>query len=381
MDLLTQQLLHLNLISGIGPAFVEHLLQATQGAATVDFYSWKVSDFISVGISPNKAKLVVEGLADTKTLHKELRALDTQNVEVIAITDPAYPELLKEIYLPPFILYCRGNKNLLKTNSLAVVGSRAADNYGKRVVSMLLPSLIEYGLTIVSGGATGIDTFAHAQTLECKGNTVVVLGSGLLQLYPPSNRKLFDTIVENNGLIITPFSLHTQPAPGNFPARNRIIAGISQGCLVVQAGEKSGARITAMFALEQGRDVFAVPGAVDNQLSYGCHALISQGATLVQSSDDILRQLDPSWQKSVAVNSPGAQEDLQSSFQPAVLAEHSGDDQSTENKVLRLCKTPVAFDALLASLGLSAEELQHLLFMHQIEGRIEQTMAGLWKSL
>ncbi len=368
MDTITRQILHASLIEGIGPAAIQLIFAAHP---QVNFYELGVSDCMRYGLSEQKAQLLVRGLADQKLLETELALIGRYNIEIISLIDPCYPPLLKEIYLPPAILYYQGNRSALLQQSLAIVGSRKADNYGKRVIDMLLPPLVEGGLAIISGGAFGIDTFAHAKTLEVKGTTVVVLGSGLLQPYPAANKKLFEKVVESGGAVISSFPLQTTPAPGNFPARNRIIAGLGKGCLVVQADIKSGARITASYALEQGREVFAVPGPIDSPLSAGCHALISQGATLVTSVADIFMQINPDWVF------PNASERV--SLQKDVVEKPTG--SSIQDQLLYVCKVPQSFDGLLEHTSLGMDTLQNLLFTLQLEGKIEQNFAGLWVGL
>lgn len=214
---------------------------------------------------------------------------DGKTIQLLRTKEVGYPFLLKEIAAVPPELYVKGEIPTLPC--LAVVGSRQASPYGLRIAERLARELSETGFCIVSGLARGIDTAAHQGALAGKGKTVAVLGSGLQEIYPPENRTLADAIVEKGGAVISEFSLNAPPLPENFPRRNRIISGLSLGVLVVEADEKSGALITANFALEQGREVFACPGPMDSALSRGCHRLIQQGAKLVSGVEDIFEEL------------------------------------------------------------------------------------------
>ena len=214
---------------------------------------------------------------------------EKETVEILRIHDAGYPSLLKEIATAPAELYLKGS--LPTCAHLAVVGSRNASAYGLRIAQRLSRELAEAGFCIVSGLARGIDTAAHQGALEGKGKTVAVLGSGFSELYPPENRRLGEEILEKGGALISEFAPTYPVLPENFPRRNRIISGLSLGVVVVEADEKSGALITANFAMEQGREVFACPGPMDSPLSRGCHRLIQQGAKLVVETADIFEEL------------------------------------------------------------------------------------------
>ncbi len=204
--------------------------------------------------------------------------------------DPDYPPLLAEIAQPPGELFVRGSLETLGAPCLAVVGTRTPSAYGKQVTPMIVSALARAGITIVSGLAIGIDTLAHEAALESGGKTVAVLGSGVdeMSVYPPENRALARRIVESGGAVISEFSEGTEPKPFHFPQRNRIIAGLSRGVLVIEARAKSGALITAHFALEENRDVFAVPGPITSLTSAGPNRLLSQGAEAALDADAIL---------------------------------------------------------------------------------------------
>ncbi len=203
----------------------------------------------------------------------------------------SYPERLRQCSNAPLYLFAQGNISLLGSNQLAVVGSRTCTYYGKFWAEELVSALVQHNLTITSGLALGIDTVAHRTTIATQGNTIAVLGSGFNQFYPTENRKLSEVILENNGLILSEFLLNTPPKAKNFPRRNRIISGLALGTLVVEASLRSGSLITARYALEQNRNIYAVPGSLGNPESEGCHWLIQQGGLLVKSADDILDDL------------------------------------------------------------------------------------------
>ena len=212
-----------------------------------------------------------------------------KEIQKLLLNDGEYPSLLKEIVSAPSELYLRGE--FPKTPCLAIVGSRRASPYGLRLAAKLAKEVAEGGLAVVSGLARGIDTAAHEGALAGGGQTVAVLGSGLSEIYPPENSTLAERIVEKGGVLVSEFPLTYPVLPENFPRRNRVISGLSIGVLVVEADEKSGALITANFALEQGREVFACPGPMDSPLSQGCHRLIQQGAKLVVGAEDIFEEL------------------------------------------------------------------------------------------
>lgn len=214
-------------------------------------------------------------------------------IQEISIGNQDYPKQLKEIYDPPSRLYVLGNKQLLKEKGIAIVGARKATEYGKKVAQQISKQLSGIGINIISGLALGIDTCAHLGTLQEKsiGKTIAVLGSGLDKIYPKENIELARRIIKSGGCIISEYPVGTSASKLNFPQRNRIISGLSKGVLVVEASEKSGSLITADFALEQGREVFAVPGDINKETSKGTNNLIKQGAKIVTSYIDIIHEI------------------------------------------------------------------------------------------
>lgn len=250
----------------------------------VDFYQANEETLRTILPAEASANLITR--RRSKTSWSCLERLEVQGFQVITVLDPEYSQLLQAIHDPPFALYCTGNIELLHSFCLGVVGSRNATQYGRTTARKIGEELAGYGVTVVSGMARGIDTEAHQGALNT-GTTIAVLGSGLNVVYPRENQALFDRI-RQKGLVISEFPLDIPPEPGHFPMRNRIISGLSQGVVVIEAREKSGALITADFALEQGRDVFAVPGPITNRNSVGTNRLIQQGAKLIMNVQDIL---------------------------------------------------------------------------------------------
>ncbi len=223
----------------------------------------------------------------------ELLLLEKMKVNVVTIKEDTYPALLKSIYDPPPVIYYRGNfvEIMRRKKGIAIVGSRKATYYGRKVAREIALELASRGYIIISGLARGIDTNAHLGALEVGRETIAVLGCGIDRVYPAENRSLAHRIIEN-GAIISEFPIYTKPEKSNFPRRNRIISGLTLGTLVVEAANKSGALITTDFALDQGREVFAIPGSIHSFLSIGCHDLIKQGAKLVNNFQDIIEELE-----------------------------------------------------------------------------------------
>lgn len=230
-----------------------------------------------------------------KMAKEELEKARENQIDIIFKEDQYYPPGLSEIYDPPDFIYAKGNKDILETEKIAVVGSRRGSSYGWQCLSKILPDLCEAGLTVVSGMAYGIDSMAHKIALKESGNTIGVNAGGLLHLYPSGNTPLIHQIIEK-GCVISEFALDTIPRPFYFPIRNRIIAGISKAILVAEAAFKSGSLITARLGLEQNRDIFAIPGRIDSPISQGTNYLIQQGAKLIASAKDILEEYGIDWQ-------------------------------------------------------------------------------------
>lgn len=226
-----------------------------------------------------------------RTVRADLEWADRHQVQVIDTDHELYPELLREIKRPPPVLYVAGDPAQLSFPQVAVVGSRNPTPSGRGAAFDFSKSLAAAGFTVTSGLALGIDAAAHQGALACQGKTVAVLGTGIDQVYPRRNKALADQIVQSGGALVSEFPLGITAQPSNFPQRNRIISGLSYGTLVVEAAVRSGSLITARFALQQNRELFAIPGSIHNPLAKGCHELIKQGAKLAESADDIVEEL------------------------------------------------------------------------------------------
>lgn len=280
----------LSRVSGIGPARLKRLLDYF-GTVERAWYA-TLGDLLAAGLEGKAAVALVE-TRRTVDLEAELVALEKIGARAITWEDDDYPQRLRETSSMPPVLYVLGEMAPQDTWAVGVVGTRRATPYGREATARLSAELAEGGITVVSGLARGIDTLAHRATLDAGGRTLAVLGSGLDVIYPPENRGIVRQIVEEGcGAVLTEYPLGTQPDAVNFPARNRIISGLSLGVLVIEAGEKSGALITVDFALEQNREVFALPGPITSRMSDGPNNLIKKGARCVTGAADILEELE-----------------------------------------------------------------------------------------
>lgn len=276
------------MIPNLGNITYKRLLDSFGDPANV--FTASLKDLVAVeGLRVETAKRIVARAWEGDPDH-ELRGLKKIGVRLINILDPSYPKDLREIHDPPPLLYLKGNDIPSNHTMVGVIGSRNPSHYGLKITDEICQGLAIREIAVVSGMAKGIDSAAHWGCLRGRGFTVAVLGSGIDIIYPESNRGLFEHIVER-GSVITEFPLGTPPEPRNFPIRNRIISGLSKGVVVVEASKRSGSLITASLALEQGREVLAVPGSIESFKSTGTHLLIKQGARLVENADDILEEL------------------------------------------------------------------------------------------
>ena len=276
-------------IPGIGARKFHALTKYFGGAHKV----WQAPKEKLTQLSPYLGSNVVYEIInqrDNKTLDGISRMLNSSSFRIITLLDDEYPDLLKQIYDPPPVLYGKGCPIINHKPAISIVGSRRPTGYGRQMAEKLAYELAEAGVTIVSGLARGVDAMAHYGALKAKGTTVGVLGCGIDRVYPPENKKLFSSMVEK-GTIITEYPPGSAPVGGNFPARNRIISGMTSGVLVIEAGERSGALITVDFALEQGRDVYALPGNINVAQSAGTNKILKEGAKLVTEVQDILEEL------------------------------------------------------------------------------------------
>lgn len=285
-----------------------------------------------------------------------LEEIEKKGIEIVTIYESNYPEALRNIANPPILLYCRGNISIYQNFCIAVVGSRAATVYGKNVAYNLGKSLADYKIVVVSGMARGIDREAHEGALSNNGDTIAVLGSGIDVIYPWENKILYERICEK-GLVMSEFPPGSSPEPGNFPMRNRIISGLSRGVVVVEARLKSGALITADFALEQGKDVFAVPGPIKSQASAGTNNLIKQGALMFSGIEDIIAEY-PDLMPSPANTDYKQPELVLLDDKESVIIEHIG------------CE-PCHFDSLLKITGFDIGQLSSILLDLELKGIVK----------
>jgi DNA processing protein len=277
-------------VPGIGPRLRRMLLDRFGSPAGV--FRATADEIRGVGkISPVLAKLIPDA-SIARSADEMIELCRRRGIEIVVEGEEAYPALLSRIDDPPGVLFVRGGFESHDALAVAIVGARHATAYGLRVAEQLAGGLARAGYTVVSGLARGIDAAAHTGAIKAGGRTIAVLGSGVLAVYPPEHEKLADEVVAH-GALISELPPLAEPHQGTFPQRNRIVSGLCLGTVVVQASERSGALITARLAGEQGREVFAVPGAIDCRVSRGCHALIRDGAKLVESIDDVLEELGP----------------------------------------------------------------------------------------
>lgn len=282
-----QLLITLNMIPQIGPIRAKYIFKHFK--TLPHFMKANKDDLLCVPTITEKIAEIIISYRQKIDYRREIDEAEKKGIKIITLIDTEYPYLLKQIYDPPPVLYVIGKEDVLKHISIAIVGTRKATPYGKNTAYELAWSLAKYNINIVSGMARGIDSIAHQGAINAEGATTAVLGSGLDIIYPRENIKLMRKILKC-GCVVSNFPLGTKPVPGNFPARNRIISGLSSGIVVVEAAEKSGSLITADFALEQGREIFAVPGNIKSPYSKGTHRLIKQGAKLTENIDDILEE-------------------------------------------------------------------------------------------
>ena len=337
-------------------------------------FAASTSELEAQGLSPSVARSVASGCVfdEAVTQQERMRAL---GVAVIPAFDRRYPPMLSEIFDPPILLFARGNVELLQTLMLGVVGTRRPTPYGVTVTERLSEDLAKLGFTIASGMARGVDTSAHQSALKCDGNTIAVYGCGIDQVYPSENRKLSESIM-SKGLVVSEYPMGAPAYPQNFPVRNRIISGMSLGVLVVEGAQYSGSAITARLAMEQGREVFAVPGNVTSKASWGPNLLIKQGAKLVQEASDVAEELTADVRRKVAGQSRNSLffNDLERT-PDAGEALFAGPMAPVFRAILSALKPDSAtqLDTLVESLeGISSSEIIAGLFELELTGRVRQ---------
>jgi len=343
--------LDLSLVPGLGPRTYRALLSA-----------FGLPDRIRAASRSQLARVIPDSIAgkildDTRApqVAAALEWAAQAGKSIVTLADPDYPPQLLQIPDPPVLLYVIGDMRLLGSSSVAIVGSRNATQQGVTNAERFARSLSDSGLTVVSGLALGIDAAAHRGGIAGKSSTIAVLGCGADIVYPMGNEPLYAQIAES-GAIVSEFPLGAPPTRENFPRRNRLISGFARGCLVIEAALASGSLITAKLAAEQGREVFAIPGSIHSPLSRGCHALIKQGAKLVESAQDVLEELG----LHASVPAPNL------SGPPGGLLQHMGYD-------------PCTVDSLVQRTGLTAESISAMLLTLELDGKVSSLPGGTYQ--
>ncbi len=359
--------LALALTPGLGPTRVKKLVDHFGSPDRV--LQASLTELEATGMQAVSAQSIATGKSVELAQLECAKAADL-GAKIIALDDPAYPRRLKEIYDPPVVLFVRGSVALLSKPGIALVGTRHPTPYGLGMAERLSKDLAVRGLVIISGMARGVDTASHRGAIEAKAKTVAVFGTGIDVIYPKENTRLADQILALGGALISEFPIGTFAAPQNFPIRNRIISGMSCGVLVIEAAEYSGTRITARCALEQNRDVYAVPGNVTNKNSWGPNTLIKQGAKLVATWEDVWEELPTEVQDELTTTRDESSAPETASLFP--------DDATSphERKILRLLKADESthIDQIVEALeaDMSSSEIFAALFELELDGKIRQ---------
>jgi DNA processing protein len=360
--------LAISLTPGMGPTKARKLVEHFGSAEAV--FRASLTELESTGIQAVSAQSLATGKS-AELAREEIARAAAADVTMVSLDDPSYPPRLKEIYDPPLVLRVRGNAEVLTKPGIAMVGTRHPTPYGSGMAERLACDLAAQGLVIISGMARGVDTSSHRGAISAKGKTVAVFGTGVDEIYPKENSRLSEQILALGGALISEFPLGTFAAPQNFPIRNRIISGMSCGVVVVEAAEYSGTRITARCALEQNRDVFAVPGNVTNKNSWGPNTLIKQGAKLVATWEDVWEDLPT---------------EVRLALTPAASPESSGAASASlfpdeglpphEKRILSLLKADETthIDEIVERLEneMSSSEIFAVLFELELGGKVKQ---------
>jgi DNA processing protein len=359
MDNFKKDLILLNMVQDIGYIRFKALLDVFKAPGKILGASFNELRAVK-GIGSTIAR-AVENAGRDYDINREINLIKKTGAKILTLFDRGYPDGLKNIYDPPVVLYVKGDIGKGDELSISIVGSRRCTYYGMNMADKIAQTLALNGITIVSGLARGIDTSAHKGALKAKGRTVAVLGSGFCDIYPAENRPLAEQIAEN-GALISEFPMQTPPKGNNFPRRNRLISGLSKAVLVVEAAHKSGALITADLALEQGRDVFAVPGMAERLPSMGTNALIKQGARLVDSADDILEELG-----------------IPTTHNPEKTLGRIREDAGIERDIYgMLSDKPCHKDVIIQMATIGYKQANHALLRMQIKGLIRQLPGGFY---
>ena len=359
--------LALALTPGLGPTRIRKLIEH-YGTAERVFHA-SLTELEATGMRAVSAQSVATGKS-LELAQQECVGAAEAGAKIISLSDPEYPSRLKEIYDPPVILFVKGSVEVMAQPGIAMVGTRHPTPYGSGMAERLSTDLAARGLVIISGLARGCDTASHRGAVAAKGKTIAVLGTGIDVMYPKENTRLTEQILALGGALITEFPVGTFPAPQNFPIRNRIISGMSAGVLVVEAAEYSGTRITSRLALEQNRDVYAVPGNVTNKNSWGPNTLIKQGAKLVATWEDVWEELPAEVQVALsAMQNESPEPETASLFPDEATSPH-------EKNILKLLKADESthIDQLVELLEneMSSSEIFAALFELELNGKVKQ---------
>ena len=360
--------LAISLTPGLGPTRSRRLVELLGSVHAI--FQATLTELEATGVPAVSAQSLGTGRS-MELASEELAKASEAGTTILALDDAAYPSQLKQIYDPPLILYIKGNREALSLPGIAVVGTRHPTPYGTGMAERLSSDLASRGLVIFSGLARGVDAAAHRGAIAAKGKTVAIFGTGADVVYPKENRKLVDQLLSHDGAVISEFPIGTSPTPQNFPIRNRIISGISIGVLVIEAAEYSGTRITSRCALEQNREVFAVPGNVTNKNSWGPNTLIKQGAKLVATWEDVWEELPVDVRLTLEPKSADES-------QAGETASLFGDDQlgPHERKILAVLKADEAtqLDEVMERLEpqLSSSEIFAAMFELELAGKVKQ---------
>ena len=379
-------------VSGVGSKSFQKLLSNVGDPATV--FSSSLSKLTQAGISEKLANAILDSKNNQEAAIPDIDWLNSaNNHHIITIQCNEYPELLKRISDAPPILYVHGNLSLLNDPQIAIVGSRNPTQGGTNNAYEFAKHLGQTGFCITSGLALGVDGTAHTGALEVKAPTIAIIATGIDRVYPAKHREMAHKIADN-GAIVTEFPIGTQPKSGNFPRRNRIISGLSYGTLVVEAAQKSGSLITARLAMEQNREVFAIPGSIHNPLAKGCHQLIRQGAKLVETAQDILEEMT----SVIDINTLQDDQQLPASTSIANSANTNTDSNGVENHtetekndlhtdddqqiiLNEMGFDPISIDQLVVSTGIDTASLSASLLMLELQNQIASNGGGTYTRL
>jgi len=361
-------LLVLNAVGGIGNVSIYKLLNRFGSAKKV--LSLNETELVNSHILHPKTVNSLQNFSKDEFLKNEFKLIKSNNISIISYNNTEYPLNLQEIYNAPVVIYSKGAIPDQINYAIAIVGMRKASFYGMSIAEKFSMRLTDVGLTIVSGMARGIDTAAHRGVLKAKGSTVAVLGCGLSHVYPPENEGLLERIA-GNGAVISEFSMQTPPIATNFPRRNRIISGLSLGVIVIEAAMRSGSLITADFALEQGREVYAIPGKIDSPNSLGVNNLIKQGAKLVSCVEDVLEDFKPQIEGLIKKRN----------YNESDNADDNDIDKLTDEERLvysNIKRSPVHIDEIAAKCQFSSSAITSVLLKLELKKYIRQVPGKLF---